>query len=136
MFIVCKYPVVYVNVYNKSNFPSVAFTDLIFKVRALRSSVTNCPNYRYGRWIHQSTVFTGGGSSVFLASHFFFLSLYEGVASWAFCSGVKTMQNLHSESGVSTHGSFPFPLSLQQTKKECPSKTCHSMATISSLLSR
>ena len=57
-----------------------------------------------------------------LSNFFSFFSLYEGVASWAFCSGVKTMQNLHSMSGVSTHGSFPFPLSQQRAEKECPSK--------------
>ena len=51
--------------------------------------------------------------SNFLASRISFYSLYEGVPSWAFCSGVKIWQNLHSASGVSTHGSFPFPLSLQ-----------------------
>ena len=49
-------------------------------------------------------------------------TLYEGIASWALCSGVKTMQNLYSASSVSTHGSFPFPLSLQRAQKECPSK--------------
>ena len=34
--------------------------------------------------------------SNFLASRFSFFNLYEGVASCAFCSGVKTRQNLHS----------------------------------------
>ena len=50
-----------------------------------------------------------------------FFNLY-GVASWACCSGIKTIQNLHSVCGLSTHGSFPLPLSLQHVQKACPSK--------------
>ena len=63
-----------------------------------------------------------GVASNFLASRFSFLSLYDGVASWANCSGVKARQNFQSFAGVSIHGSFPLPLSLQQAQNECPSK--------------
>ena len=47
--------------------------------------------------------------SNFLASCFSFFGLYESVASWAFCSGVQTMQNLHYMSLVFQHmGPSPF----------------------------
>ena len=71
-----------------------------------------------------------GVASNFHASHFSFLSLYDGVASWANCSGVKARQNLQSFAGVSMHGAFP--LSLQRAQNECPSK----LAIRAPLLSR
>ena len=55
-------------------------------------------------------------------SHFSFFNLYEGVESFASCSGVSTLQCWHSESGFSTKGSLPFFLSRQRAQKLCKSK--------------
>ena len=54
-----------------------------------------------------------GVDSSFFASRFSFLILYQGVESCKRYSGEKASHIWQSESGFSTQGSLPFPLSLQ-----------------------
>ena len=57
-----------------------------------------------------------------LASFFSFLSLYEGVDNWAFCSEDRASQCEQAAGGVSMQGSEPFFLSRQRTQTEWRSK--------------
>ena len=51
----------------------------------------------------------GAAVSAFLASHFSFFNLYEGVEIRAHCSGVKAKQNLQFVVSLfSTQGSVPY----------------------------
>ena len=56
------------------------------------------------------------------APRFSFLSLYEGVESYSFCSADKESQCIQAAGGVSTQGSEPFFLSRQRAHTECWSK--------------
>ena len=53
-----------------------------------------------------------------LASFFSFLSLYEGVDNWAFCSEDNASQYEQAAGGVSIQGSEPFFLSRQRAQSD------------------
>ena len=68
-----------------------------------------------------------------LASFFSFLSLYEGVDNWAFCSEDNASQCEQEAGGVSIQGSEPFFLSTMRTNRVMI-KPCHHVAAAPSTL--